>query len=52
MTIKELITKLEKIDNKYLEVEMILPSSQPYPIEKIFHHKTNRKVYLFSFNKL
>jgi len=50
ITVKKLITELEKIDNKFLEVEMMSPSYSPYPIDRIIKSENNKKVYLISPN--
>jgi hypothetical protein len=50
MTVKKLISELEKIENKYLEVEIMSPSYNPYPLERIVNSTNNKKVFLFSPN--
>jgi hypothetical protein len=48
MTVKKLISELEKIENKFLEVELISPSYAPYPVDAVQVSKANKKVFLIS----
>ena len=50
MTVKKLIAELEKIDNKFLEVEMMSPSYNPYPLDRVVTSSNNKKVFLVSPN--
>ncbi len=50
MTVRKLINELEKIENKFLEVEVMSPSYNPYPVERVVHSSNNKKVFLVSPN--
>lgn len=48
MTVKKLIAELEKINNKYLEVEIMSPAYNPYPLQRVVVSNNNKKVYIVS----
>lgn len=50
MTVKKLISELEKIDNKFLEVEIISPAYNPYSLSRVTKSSNQKKVYLVSDN--
>lgn len=52
MTVKKLISELEKIENKFLEVEVMSPSYSPYPIDRVVKPAQQKKVFLVSENYL
>lgn len=52
MTVKKLIAELEKIENKFLEVEIMSPSYNPYPVDRVVKPSQQKKVFLVSENYL
>lgn len=50
MYVKELIRILQKIENQFLEVEMMSPSYNPYPLDRVVESTRNKKVFLVSPN--
>lgn len=52
MTVKKLISELEKIENKLLEVEIMSPSYNPYAVDRVVKPSTQKKVYIVSENYL
>lgn len=50
MTVKKLISELEKIDNKFMEVEIMSPSYNPYSVNRVVKHSNQKKVYLVTDN--
>lgn len=50
MTVKKLIAELEKIENKFLEVEIMSPSYNPYPLDRVIKPAQQKKVFLVTDN--
>lgn len=50
MTVRKLISELEKIENKYLEVEIMSPSYNPYGVGRVVKSSSQKKVFLVSDN--
>lgn len=50
MTVKKLISELEKIENKYLEVECYLTINVYKPFEIDLVKKSDKKVFIFTKN--
>ena len=48
MTVKRLIGELEKIENKFLEVEIMSPSFNPLPVNRVVLSKSNKKVFIIT----
>jgi hypothetical protein len=48
MTVKKLIAELEKIENKFLEVEIMSPSYSPWAVDRVVKPSQQKKVFLVS----